>query len=53
MDLQYIQQITLKGDIQIICDTVHTVLKREGISHEGHATMENFAEYVMTRASKQ
>lgn len=51
MDLQYIQHITLKGDIRIICDTAHIVLKREGISQEGQATMENFAEYVTTRKS--
>lgn len=51
MDLQYIQHITMKGDIRIICDTVHTVLKREGISQAGQATMENFAEYVITRGS--
>lgn len=53
MDLQYVQHITLKGDIRIIFDTVRIVLKREGISQEGQATMESFAEYVTARDSVQ
>ena len=49
MDLKYVQHITLFGDIKIIFDTVISVLKREGISEEGHATMEDFVDYVKAK----
>lgn len=42
MDVWYTKHITFKGDIQIICDTVKTVLNHEGISSETSATMEEF-----------
>lgn len=51
MDLEYINKISLFGDIAIIFATVFSVLKREGISQEGQATMEDFEEYV--KAKKQ
>jgi len=41
-DIEYIQNITLKQDIKIIFKTVEKVFKREGISQEGHETMERF-----------
>lgn len=41
-DVKYVDNITLIGDIKIIFGTVRTVLKREGISSETSATMEEF-----------
>jgi len=42
-DVKYVDNITFKGDLQIIIDTVRTVLKREGISGAaGEATMTEF-----------
>lgn len=42
MDVWYVNHITFLGDIRIILRTVKTVLKREGISSETSATMEEF-----------
>ena len=42
MDVEYARNITLKGDIKILLLTVKNVLKRDGISAEGHSTMEPF-----------
>ena len=42
LDLQYISQITLLGDIKIIIQTALKVVKRDGISSETSATMEEF-----------
>lgn len=41
-DIQYVDRITFVGDVKIILATVKTVLKREGISSETSATMEEF-----------
>ncbi len=41
-DVKYVDNITFAGDLKIIIDTIGTVLKREGISAEGSATMEEF-----------
>ena len=41
-DVTYVDNITFIGDIKIIFETVKTVLKREGISSETSATMEEF-----------
>ena len=41
-DVTYVDNITFIGDIKIIFGTVKTVLKREGISSETSATMEEF-----------
>lgn len=41
-DVKYIERITFLGDWKIIFKTVKTVLKREGISAAGEATMEEF-----------
>ena len=49
MDLKYIEKISLFGDIAILFATVFSVLKREGISQEGQATMEDFTEYVTAK----
>lgn len=42
LDVEYVRNITLSGDIKIILGTVTSVLKREGISQENNATMEEF-----------
>lgn len=42
LDLEYIENLSLKTDIQIIFLTIKTVLKREGISSETSETMEFF-----------
>lgn len=41
-DVQYVDHITFVGDWKIIFETVRTVLKREGISAAGEATMGEF-----------
>jgi len=41
-DVKYVDHITFIGDWKIIFATIRTVLKREGISAEGEATMEEF-----------
>ena len=42
MDVWYTGHITFSGDMRILWDTVMTVLKREGVSSETSATMEEF-----------
>ncbi len=42
LDVEYVDHITFVGDWKIILKTVWTVLKREGISSETSATMEEF-----------
>ncbi len=41
-DVKYVDHITFLGDWSIILDTLRIVLKREGISSESAATMEEF-----------
>ena len=41
-DVKYVDHVTFLGDCKIIIDTVRTVLKREGISSDTSATMEEF-----------
>lgn len=41
-DVKYVDHITFWGDWKIIFDTVRTVVKREGISAAGEATMREF-----------
>ena len=45
MDVKYVSHITFLGDVRIILETVGKVFKREGISSETSATMEDFREY--------
>ena len=42
LDVEYVDHVTFFGDWKIIFQTVKTVLKREGISSETAATMEEF-----------
>ncbi len=48
LDVEYVNNITLIGDIKIILGTVTSVIKREGISQENNATMEEFKGTVTT-----
>jgi len=41
-DVKYVDHITFLGDWKIIFETIKTVLKREGISAAGEATMQEF-----------
>ena len=41
-DVRYVDKITFLGDARIVLETVLTVLRREGISGKGSATMEEF-----------
>ena len=42
LDVTYVKNITFWGDVKILLDTVAKVLKREGISSDTAATMEEF-----------
>ena len=42
LDVEYVDKITLLGDIKIVFKTAKNVLKRDGIQSEGSATMEKF-----------
>lgn len=47
-DLQYIQNITLIGDIKIILQTVVKVFQRDGITEEGMATAADLGDYLLS-----
>lgn len=49
LDLWYVKNRTLWLDIKILFMTILKVLKREGITHEGHVAMPRFDEYVMEK----
>ena len=51
-DLKYVSKITFGGDIKIILQTVGKVFKREGISSETCATMEDFTDYCASVGRK-
>jgi lipopolysaccharide/colanic/teichoic acid biosynthesis glycosyltransferase len=42
LDIHYVDHHTLWGDLKIICGTVVSVVKRDGISADGEATMPEF-----------
>ncbi len=42
MDVWYTKNVTFSVDVRIIVDTIYTIIKREGISSETSATMEEF-----------
>lgn len=42
LDVEYVDHITFLQDVKIVYDTAKAVLKREGISAENSATMEEF-----------
>ncbi len=41
-DVKYVDHVSFIGDCKIILETIKTVLKREGISGDGEATMKEF-----------
>ncbi|MBR7088546.1 MAG: sugar transferase, partial [Mogibacterium sp.] len=41
-DVKYVDNVTFRGDLEIILETVKKVLVRDGISSETSATMEEF-----------
>lgn len=41
-DVFYVKHLSFKLDLYILCQTIIKVLKKEGISQSGHATMEKF-----------
>lgn len=41
-DVWYVDHCSLRVDLQIVFLTIRSVLRRDGISHEGQATMEPF-----------
>ncbi|HVF90455.1 MAG TPA: sugar transferase [Blastocatellia bacterium] len=43
LDLWYVDNRSLALDVKILALTVMKILRRDGISHPGHATMEEFA----------
>ncbi|MET0421637.1 MAG: sugar transferase [Acidimicrobiia bacterium] len=43
LDVWYVDHRSVRLDIEILRDTVRQVLKREGVSHDGHATMPEFS----------
>lgn len=45
MDVKYVNNITFKGDCQIVLDTIKAVFKQEGISSYTAATMESYIDY--------
>lgn len=47
-DLQYIENITLIGDIKIILNTVILVFKREGITEEDSASSTDLGDYLLS-----
>ena len=54
LDLVYINKITFWGDVKIIFGTVFKAFfKREGISSETSATMEDFTEYAKAKQLKE
>lgn len=48
MDVEYASHITFIGDVKIILRTIGKVFKREGISSETSATMEDFRDYCIS-----
>ncbi|MBQ3069412.1 MAG: sugar transferase [Clostridia bacterium] len=46
-DLQYIERITLWGDVKILFRTVTKVFRRDGIATEGMDTAEDLGDYLM------
>ena len=45
LDVWYVDHVSFRTDLEVIFTTVKSVLRREGISQEGQATMEAFNGY--------
>lgn len=46
LDVEYVDRRSFALDIRILLATLRAVVSREGISHEGHATMHKFGENI-------
>ena len=42
LDLHYVDNMSFALDVQVLCKTIVSVLKRDGISEDGEATMSEF-----------
>jgi len=51
-DVFYVENVSLLLDIKIFFKTIVKVLKSEGISAEGHATMPKFSEYIEKKRNR-
>jgi undecaprenyl phosphate N,N'-diacetylbacillosamine 1-phosphate transferase len=47
LDLEYLERISLMGDIKIMGKTIIKVLKRDGVATEGMETAEDFGDYLL------
>ena len=45
LDIEYVNNLSLKMDLKVILKTISIVLKREGINQEGQATMQSLIDY--------
>jgi len=53
LDVDYVDQVSLRLDLAILARTVRTVLRREGISAEGHASMPVFQPAATPAAARE
>lgn len=51
LDLEYLERISLAGDIKIVGKTVIKVLKRDGVATEGMETAEDLGDYLLHMGS--
>jgi len=51
LDLEYLERISLVGDIKIVGKTVIKVLKRDGVATEGMETAEDLGDYLLRMGS--
>jgi undecaprenyl phosphate N,N'-diacetylbacillosamine 1-phosphate transferase len=51
-DVSYVENVSLLLDLKIFFKTIVKVVKSEGISAEGHATMPKFSEYIERKRSR-
>ena len=49
IDVQYVNNISFLADCRIVLDTAFKVIKREGISQDNNATMEDFCDYMQQK----
>lgn len=52
MDIEYVRNVSFLLDVKIFFSTIIKVLRSEGISAEGHATMPKFSDYVKAKTTK-
>ena len=52
LDLEYVNNISFALDVKIVVKTIFRVMRSEGISAEGYATMPMFSEYIERKRQK-